>query len=189
MRHAPTRSIGAAARESVKSCDFVTLGWLAAGGKGTGCAVFPMAIEFHIDAERRVVFLKECGIVTFADRREVSARLLRSPLFRAEFDRMVDCRAASAMDLSAAEIRELAVRSVSQCRGRVAVVVATSEQHGVSRMLAAHRDFAGGAETLVVWNLAEALAWLGLPADFDPVALPAVSAAAAGSTDSVLQTA
>jgi hypothetical protein len=126
-----------------------------------------MTVEFHIDAARRVVFLKECGVVTFADRREVSARLGRSPLFRAEFDRIVDCRAISAMELSAAEIRELAVRSVGLCRGRLAVVVATSEQYGVNRMLAAHRDLAGGAETLVVWTVAEALAWLGLPPDYD----------------------
>ena len=124
-----------------------------------------------------------------ADRRAVSARLLRSPLFCAEFDWMVDCRAVSAMDLSAAEIRELAVRSVSQCRGRIAVVVATSEQYGVNRMMAAHRDFAGGGETLVVWSLAEALAWLGLPTDFDPMASSAVSEAAAGLSDSALQTA
>jgi len=88
-------------------------------------------------------------------------------MFRPEFDRILDCRAVAAMNVSATEIRELAARSVSQCRGRLAVVVATSEQYGVSRMLAAHRDLGGGAETLVVWKMAEALAWLGLPADCD----------------------
>jgi hypothetical protein len=148
-----------------------------------------MATEIHIDAERRVVFLKEGGIVTFADRREVSAVLVRSSMFRPEFDRILDCRAVAAMNLSATEIRELATRSVGQCRGRLAIVVATSEQYGVSRMLAAHRDLGGGAETLVVWKMAEALAWLGLPPDFDPTAAPTVSVAAAGLTDSEMQTA
>ena len=148
-----------------------------------------MAAEVHIDAERRLVLLKECGIVTFADRREVNACLMRSPLFRPEFDRILDCRAVAAMNLSATEIRELAARSVGQCRGRLAVVVATSEQYGVSRMLAAHRDLGGGAETLVVWKMAEALAWLGLPPDFDPAAAPAVGAGTGGSADSALQTA
>lgn len=175
--------------ENAKSCGFVTFGRLAEGGAGTGYGVFPMTVEFHIDAARRVVFLKEGGIVTFADRREVSARLVRASLFRPEFDRILDCRAVAAMNLSADEIRELAARSVGQCRGRLAVVVGSSEQYGVSRMLAAHRDFAGGAETLVVWKMAEALAWLGLPPDFDPAAAPTVGEAAAGLTDSELQTA
>jgi hypothetical protein len=54
-------------------------------------------------------------------------------------------------------------------------------------MLAAHRDLAGGSETLVVWKMAEALAWLGLPSDFDPATAEAVNEGAAGLTDSALQ--
>ncbi len=146
-----------------------------------------MNVEVHIDADRRVVFLKESGLVTFAGCLEILTRLARTPEFRPEFDQILDYRPVSAMNLSAAEIRELATRSVAHCRGRLAVVVATSEQYGVSRMLAAHRDLAGGAETLVVWKMAEALAWLGLPQDCDPTTAPVVSETAARLTSSALQ--
>ena len=40
------------------------------------------------------------------------------------------------MNLSAAEIRDLAARSVAHCRGRLAVVVATGEQYGINRGVA-----------------------------------------------------
>lgn len=124
-----------------------------------------MTVEYHIDIELRVVFLRECGVVTFAGSREARRRIAREPAFGADFNQLVDCRGVALMDLTAGEIRELAARSVTECRGRLAVVVATSEQYGVSRMLAAHRDFAGGTEMLIVWQLAEALDWLGLPPD------------------------
>jgi len=150
------------------SSNSVTFGRLAGEWSGKNSGAFPMNVEVHIDAERRVVFLKESGLVTFGSCREILARLAREPKFRPEFDQIFDYRPVSAMNLSAAEIRELAARSVTHCRGRLAVVVATSEQYGVSRMLAAHRDLGGGADTLVVWKMAEALAWLGLPQDCDP---------------------
>jgi hypothetical protein len=86
-----------------------------------------MTVEVHIDAELRVVFLKESGLVTFTNYREILTRLAREPGFLPEFDQIVDYRPISAMNLSAAEIRELAARSVAHCRGRLAVVVATSE--------------------------------------------------------------
>ena len=175
--------------EGGDSCNSVTFGRLAEGGAGKGYRAFPMNVEVHIDAERRVVFLKENGRVTFGSCLDILARLVRTPEFRPEFDQIFDYRPVSAMNLSAAEIRELAARSVAHCRGRLAVVVATIEQYGVNRMLAAHRDLAGGAETLVVWNMAEALAWLGLPQDYDPKTALAVSEGAAGLTDSALQTA
>jgi hypothetical protein len=142
----------------------------AVGGRPGGKRLwaFPMNVEVHIDAERRVVFLKESGLVTFGSCLEILTRLARTPEFHPEFDQIFDYRPVSAMNLSAAEIRELAARSVTHCRGRLAVVVATSEQYGVSRMLAAHRDLGGGADTLVVWKMPEALAWLGLPQDCDP---------------------
>lgn len=111
-------------------------------------------------------------MVTFAGSREARRRITREPAFGADFNQLVDCRGVALMDLTAAEIRELAARSVTECRGRLAVVVATSEQYGVSRMLAAHRDFAGGTEMLVVWKLAEALDWLGLPSDYEPFGAP-----------------
>ena len=76
------------------------------------------------------------GLVTFAGCREIRTRLAREPEFRPEFDQILDYRPISAMNLSAAEIRDLAARSVAHCRGRLAVVVATGEQYGINRGVA-----------------------------------------------------
>jgi len=96
------------------------------------------------------------------------ARVQRDPQFRPDFNHVVDCRAITEMDLTAAQIASLAERSGFSLQSRRAFVVSSDLQYGLSRVFAAYRENQGAAHTKVFRELDPALAWLDLPPESYP---------------------
>lgn len=129
-----------------------------------------MPADYTIDAERKVVFSRGTGVFTHADYMGHMAALGKEPLFQPTFNQLVDCRAITEMKVTAAEIKDLAMRSLFDTSSKRAFVASNSIQFGMSRMFAAYREIHGQQEVRVFTEMKEALVWLGLPGNFDPYA-------------------
>jgi hypothetical protein len=127
-----------------------------------------MPADYIIDPQHGVVCSRGYGVFCAADYQEHMIRLLRDPQFRSEFHQLVDCRDIVRMDLNGEQIAALASRSVFSKNSRRAFIAPALVQFGLSRMLASHRELADGQEVGVFREWRDALAWLGLPADYDP---------------------
>ncbi len=127
-----------------------------------------MPAEFEIDPEQGVVLSRGFGVFTHADYLDQMERLRRDSRFRPEFNQLVDCRAITLMNLTAAEIQDLAKKSVFNPESRRAFVVTSEIQYGLSRMLGSYRDVHGKQTLLVFKEMAEALSWLNLPLSYTP---------------------
>jgi hypothetical protein len=134
-----------------------------------------MPETYVIDPRRGVVISKGTGVFTYAEFRGHMERLKADPRFRPEFNQLVDCRAVTAFELTGEQINELAGRSIFSVQTRRAFVVSSDLQFGLSHTFAAYRDLRGETDTRVFRELRDALAWLGLPADLDPLAAESLS--------------
>ena len=61
--------------------------------------------------------------------------------------------------------------SVFAATSRRALVVSSRLHFGLGRMFAVFREVTRGQITMVFWDMREAVAWLGLPSDYDPSSL------------------
>ncbi len=127
-----------------------------------------MPETYLIDTQRGVIFSKGTGVFTYADFCEHMARMRADPRFRPDFKQLVDCRTATAIDLTGEQVSELAGRSILSVGTRRAFVVSNDLQFGLTHMFAAYRENRGEKDARVFREMRDALAWLGLPADLDP---------------------
>ena len=130
-----------------------------------------MPCEFLIDTERRLVISRGTGTFHYADFLEHMKKLGPDPRFRPEFDHLVDGRKFDRVDLTPTQIWELRGESVFAATARRAVVVCSRLHFGLARMFASYREAKSNQVTAVFWDLMEAVAWLGLPTDYDPSSL------------------
>jgi hypothetical protein len=128
----------------------------------------PMPAKYIIDAKHRVVFSKGLGVFTYREALDYMQQLFNDESFRPEYNQVVDCREATKVELTGEQVRDLAIRSRFSLASRRAFVVSTDIQFGLSRMFAAYRENKAGGAIEVFHSMAEALGWLGLPADIDP---------------------
>jgi hypothetical protein len=127
-----------------------------------------MPASFIIDPAHRVVVSTGSGTFTQADFHAHMARIGADARFNPDFNHIIDCRAISQIDLTREQIMDLATRSIFNAQSRRAFVVSSELQFGLTRMFAAYREIAGGQKIMIFRSMAEALAWLELPADFEP---------------------
>lgn len=129
-----------------------------------------MPSVYTIDVERGVIFSKGTGVFTYADFLDHMARLLADPRFHPDLHQLTDGRALTSLDVTAEQIRDLALRSIFSVRSRRAFVVGSDLQFGLTRMFAAYREIIGVHEIAVYRDMRDALAWFNLPPDFDAFA-------------------
>lgn len=127
-----------------------------------------MPSEFIIDEKVGLVFSKGLGVFTPQDYFDHMTQLGRDARFKTEFNQIIDCRSISEMKLNAEQIRGLAERSIFSVHSKRAFLGSTDMQVGMSRMLAAYQEMQGRPNVKVSRDLADALAWLDLPGDYDP---------------------
>ena len=130
-----------------------------------------MPCEFLIDTERRLVVSRGTGIFCRADFMGHMEKLRVDLRFRPEFDHLVDGRKFDRVDLTPTQIWELRGESVFAATSRRALVVSSRLHFGLARMFASYREATSNQVTAVFWDLMEAVAWLGLPPDYDPSSL------------------
>lgn len=136
-----------------------------------------MPADFHVDAERRVVFSKGTGVLSQADVLDHMDRLMCHPDFLPEFDQLVDFRQLTKVALSSEEVRGLARRKIFSSQSKRAFVVATDLQFGLSRLFATYREFESEKGVSVFREMKEALDWLGLSEEPDRARRSAPAAA------------
>ena|ERR1051326_1288232 len=127
-----------------------------------------MPASFNINITHGVVFSTGTGVFTHADFVAHMKAVRSDPRFKPELNQLVDCRAITKMELTTTQIKDLASRSLFSPKSRRAFVVSNELQFGMTRMFAAYRDIAERQTVMVFRTLPDALAWLGLPPDFDP---------------------
>ena len=130
-----------------------------------------MPCEFLIDADRRLVVSRGSGTFCRADFMGHMEKLRVDPLFKPEFDHLIDGRKFDRVDLTPTQIWELGGESVFAASSRRAVVVSSRLHFGLARMFASYREAKSKQVTAVFWDLMEGVAWLGLPTDYDPSSL------------------
>jgi len=130
-----------------------------------------MPCEFLVDADRRVVVTRGTGTFCRADFLGHMEKLRVDPRFRPEFDHLVDFRKIDGAVLTPTQIWELRGESVFAATSRRAVVVSSRLHFGLAQMFATYREAKSKQVTTVFWDLMEAVAWLGLPTDYDPSSL------------------
>jgi hypothetical protein len=143
---------------------------------------FDMPFDFSIHAAQGVVYSSARGIFSRTDALEHVKRLKQEPDFHPGLNQLFDFRTATTIDLSGEEIEQLAVRDVFSKQSKRAFVVSSNLQFGMARMFALYRDTRGETGVQVFRELPEALAWLGLPTDFQPKHLETASAGAVKSS-------
>jgi hypothetical protein len=127
-----------------------------------------MPADFSIDTDRRLVISRGIGTFRFSDFLGQIRQLGPDPRFRPEFDHMVDCRQCTEFDLSAAQIEEMGAKTIFASTSKRAMVVSSDRHFGMGRMFASYRELFYLQTTMVFREMREAVAWLGLPEDYDP---------------------
>jgi hypothetical protein len=127
-----------------------------------------MPADFHIDAERRVVYSKATGMLTPEDAQDHMDRLVQHPDFRPEFDQLFDFRDVTKSGFLRIDVVNLSERTVFSPKAKRAFVVSTPWQYGYSRMFATLRDGKGETGIVTFRSMKEALSWLSLSEEPDP---------------------
>ena len=126
-----------------------------------------MPCEFLIDTDRRLVISRGTDTFRYADFVEHMKVLAPDPRFKPEFNHLVDCRQFERFDVTPAQIQDMGSQSIFTAQSRRAFVVSSALHFGMGRMFANYRDVRRGQLTVVFREMHEAIAWLGLPSDYD----------------------
>lgn len=128
-----------------------------------------MPVRSVIYKEHRLVVTTEEGRVTFADMKANQERLLKDPDFDPAFNQLSDATLATDTDLTASNVRTLFERKVFSPKARRAVIALSEFAFGMARMLQAYVELSENAVPVQVFrDRKSALAWLGLPENFQP---------------------
>ena len=127
-----------------------------------------MPCEFLIDTNRRLVISRGTGTFRFADFVEHFKKLGKDPRFQPGFDHIVDCRKFERFDVTTTEVYDIGSQSLFDAKSRRAFVVSSEVHFGLGRMFATFRQVASGQETTVFREMGDAIAWLGLPPEYEP---------------------
>jgi|GEM_PF-387541 len=123
-----------------------------------------MPADYRVVAAHRIVFSRASGDLTFADCAAHMSRLSNDPQFDPAFRQIIDFTEASLVDLSNDQIRRLATRTIFAADSRRAFVVSSDLQYGLGRVFGTHRELDGEAPLGIFRTLADAVAWLEIPA-------------------------
>jgi hypothetical protein len=127
-----------------------------------------MPCEYLIDPERRLVVSRGTGTFRHRDYLEHVEKMSADPRFQPGFNHLVDCRHFEHLDLTADELQSLGKLTLFAASSRRALVVASLLHFGLARMFAAFRSRSHRQETAVFRSMEDAIAWLGLPAAYEP---------------------
>jgi|SRR5579862_5873895 len=126
-----------------------------------------MPTDYVIDAEHRAVFTLGLGTLSILDLLDSMTRLLADPRFSPAFDHIADFRRVNidTPQLSSADIRSLATRTVFGADSRRAFVIGPSAAFDLARLYATQRDAGGETNIRTVPTLEAAAQWTGVDLD------------------------
>lgn len=115
---------------------------------------------YKIDKARRIVLTTGAGVLTKKDIAEHQNRLVKDADFDPESAQLLDFLQVTKIELTPADVRELAERSVFSPRSRRAVLVKDDLAFGFARLFQTYRELKGEEGIRVFRELDDALAWL-----------------------------
>ncbi|HEX2852761.1 MAG TPA: hypothetical protein VHO24_05945 [Opitutaceae bacterium] len=118
--------------------------------------------SYRIDRNARVVFSAATGVFTAEDAWNQINQLLADPEFDPTFGQLLDFSNVGPVNLTPAEIKNLAGVALFAPTARRAFVSPTPLLYGLARMYAAQREVQGDTGLGVFHTMDEALIWLGL---------------------------
>ena len=139
-----------------------------------------MPADFIIDTDLGVVFSCGSGALSYADTVGHMNRLTSDARFRPDFRQIMDFREATPVQITSAEILELAEREVFGPCSRRAFVVASDLQFGLCRMFGLHREARGEPTIRIFRDMPEAIAWIEVPAEAAQQAFDALKSGMGG---------
>ena len=130
-----------------------------------------MEWTIHIDPAREFIYVRAWGTADFASIRAAQTAVASHPLFRPNYASIFDLRQLNFTPLRTSDVVSLGSHTAFVETARRVLVVGTAEHFGLARMYQAHSAINIGHRhnINVVYDLADALDWLGL----DPLAIPA----------------
>jgi hypothetical protein len=121
-----------------------------------------MPATYRIDRAARVVFSSAIGVFTAADAWDQIKQLLADPDFDPTFGQLLDFSDVGPVNLTPAQIKDLAGVALFAPAARRAFVSPTPLLYGLARMYAAQREVQGDTGLGVFHTMEEARVWLGL---------------------------
>lgn len=124
-----------------------------------------MSIGYAIIPQHSLLLIRGWGVLTIEEVEAMTLALRADPRFRPTLHGVADFREATGMGVSGTDLRTR-YQSALAPNARRAVVVASLEVYGLARMYQLASDY-DSASFQVFSELPPALAWLGLPSDFE----------------------
>lgn len=119
-----------------------------------------MPAFYKIDKERRLVLSSGIGVFNLDDARAHQERLMADPDFDPRYSQLLDFTHVTKIELSAEDVRQLAVRNIFAPDSRRAVLVPNDLAYGLGRMYEILREAAGERGIRIFRNLDDALDWI-----------------------------
>jgi len=125
----------------------------------------------HVDPVREFIYVAAWGTADFASIRAAQTAIGSHPLFRPHYSSIFDLRQLNFTPLRSSDVVSLGSHTAFVETARRVLVVGTAEHFGLARMYQAHSAInVGHRDSInVVYDLTDALDWLGL----DALAIPA----------------
>jgi hypothetical protein len=129
-----------------------------------------MKWTIHVDAAREFIYVRAWGTADFASIRAAQTAVASHPLFQPNYSSIFDLRQLNFTPLRSIDVAGLGSHTAFVGTARRVLVVGTAEHFGLARMYQAHSAInVGHRDNInVVYDLADALEWLGL----DALAIP-----------------
>jgi len=123
-----------------------------------------MPVQYRVDRAGRMVFSRAWGTLTVEDLLQHQNELRADPLVQPGFNQIFDLRDVTHHEISASDVRRLALYSPFDATSRRAIVATTEREFGLARM--GEMILGGRSGTIRVFrDYHEACRWLGIDAD------------------------
>ncbi len=119
-----------------------------------------MPFFYKIDKERKLVMSTAAGELTKNEVLTLQDQLRKDPDFDPNFSQLTDLTHVTAMNITGAEMQELAERTAFSPKARRAVIASNDLAFGLARMFEQIREAKGDLGIRVFRKLEEALDWI-----------------------------
>ena len=122
-----------------------------------------MPFSYVVYKKHRLVVGTGTGRVTYDEIKARQDQTKGDPDFNSDFNQIVDLRAATTVDLTVDQARELASRNIFSPTSRRAFIATTPAVFGMGRMWESYTEIAQKTSQIRIFsNLLSAIDWLGL---------------------------
>jgi len=122
-----------------------------------------LPFSYVIYKKHRLVVSTGTGRVTYDEIKARQDQTKGDPDFNSDFNQIVDLRAATTVDLTVDQARELASRNIFSPTSRRAFIATTPAVFGMGRMWESYTEIAQKTSQIRIFsNLLSAIDWLGL---------------------------